>query len=212
LGVDPIQNRLDRTLDVEGERGCSLRRVHRIPRKARTFGDGRTQRSNYRLARQEREDPSEVDLVRATAVQEDEKRTIWGDGLRPDDASRIDGNRWFHSSISSRSLQVAHRCAARRGRVGRRQAPTAPRQASPSDSPQRTAVRCGVQISARNQLTGVISAIEDGAVMSIVVILLPGGEEVVASITKGSVDRLHLEVGQPATAIIKSTDVIIAIE
>jgi molybdopterin-binding protein len=69
-----------------------------------------------------------------------------------------------------------------------------------------------VQISARNQLTGVISAIEDGAVMSIVVILLPGGEEVVASITKGSVDRLHLEVGQPATAIIKSTDVIIAIE
>jgi molybdopterin-binding protein len=74
------------------------------------------------------------------------------------------------------------------------------------------AVRCGVQISARNQLVGVISSIEDGAVMSIVVIRLPGGEEVVASITKGSVDRLHLEVGQPATAIIKSTDVIIAVE
>jgi len=48
--------------------------------------------------------------------------------------------------------------------------------------------------------------------MSIVVIRLSGGEEVVASITKGSVDRLHLEVGQAATAIIKSTDVIIAIE
>ena len=69
-----------------------------------------------------------------------------------------------------------------------------------------------MQISARNQLAGVISSVEDGAVMSIVVIRLPGGEEVVASITKGSVDRLHLEVGQPATAIIKSTDVIIAIE
>jgi molybdopterin-binding protein len=76
----------------------------------------------------------------------------------------------------------------------------------------RSVVRCSVQISARNQLAGVISSIEDGAVMSIVVIRLPGGEEVVASITKGSVDRLHLEVGQPATAIIKSTDVIIAIE
>lgn len=73
-------------------------------------------------------------------------------------------------------------------------------------------VRCGVQISARNQLTGVIASIEDGAVMSIVVIRLPGGEEVVSSITKGSVDRLQLEVGQVATAIIKSTDVIIAVD
>jgi molybdate transport system regulatory protein len=73
-------------------------------------------------------------------------------------------------------------------------------------------VRCSVQISARNQLAGVIASIEDGAVMSIVVIRLPGGEEVASSITKGSVHRLHLEVGQPATAIIKSTDVIIAVE
>jgi molybdate transport system regulatory protein len=69
-----------------------------------------------------------------------------------------------------------------------------------------------MQISARNQLVGVVSSVEDGAVMSIVVIRLPGGEEVVASITKGSVDRLRLEVGQSATAVIKSTDVIIAVE
>jgi molybdopterin-binding protein len=75
-----------------------------------------------------------------------------------------------------------------------------------------SALRSGVQISARNQLTGVVASIEDGAVMSIVVIRLPGGEEVVASITKGSVDRLHLVVGQPATAIVKSTDVIIAVD
>lgn len=47
--------------------------------------------------------------------------------------------------------------------------------------------------------------------MSIVVIRLPGGEEVVSSITKDSVDRLQLSVGQEATAIIKSTDVIIAV-
>ena len=73
-------------------------------------------------------------------------------------------------------------------------------------------VRYGVQISARNQLAGVIASIEDGAVMSIVVIRLPGGEELVSSITKDSVDRLDLEVGQQATAIIKSTDVMIAVE
>jgi molybdopterin-binding protein len=85
----------------------------------------------------------------------------------------------------------------------------APRRVKSTDLP---VVRSGVQISARNQLTGVIASIEDGAVMSIVVIRLPGGEEIVSSITKGSVDRLHLEVGQPATAIIKSTDVMIAVE
>jgi molybdopterin-binding protein len=69
-----------------------------------------------------------------------------------------------------------------------------------------------MQISARNQLVGIVAAIEEGAVMSIVVIRLPNGEELVSSITKDSVDRLKLRVGQQAVAVIKSTDVMIAVD
>jgi molybdate transport system regulatory protein len=77
---------------------------------------------------------------------------------------------------------------------------------------KRGLVRSGVQISARNQLVGIVASIEEGAVMSIVVIRLPNGEELVSSITKESVDRLQLTVGQKAIAVIKSTDVMIAID
>jgi molybdopterin-binding protein len=69
-----------------------------------------------------------------------------------------------------------------------------------------------MRISARNQLTGTITSIEDGAVTSIVVIRLHGGEEVVASITKRSVERLELQVGDEVTAIVKSSDVMVGKE
>jgi molybdopterin-binding protein len=69
-----------------------------------------------------------------------------------------------------------------------------------------------MQIRARNQLTGVVEGIEDGIVTSIVTIRLPGGEEIVASMTKESVESLGLAIGGPATAIIKSSDVVVAVD
>ena len=65
-----------------------------------------------------------------------------------------------------------------------------------------------MQISARNQLTGKIKRLTPGAVMSEVVVDI-GGQEVVAMITKASVDRLALATGDSVVAIIKSTDVMI---
>lgn len=69
-----------------------------------------------------------------------------------------------------------------------------------------------MRLSARNQLTGTVSAVQVGAVMATVTIQLDGGQEVVASITKDSVDALALAVGDAVTAVIKSTEVMVGKE
>jgi molybdate transport system regulatory protein len=69
-----------------------------------------------------------------------------------------------------------------------------------------------VQLSARNQLTGTVASVEDGAVMTIVKVDLGGGQTVTASVTKESVADLGLSVGSPVTAIIKSTEVMLGVE
>ncbi len=67
-----------------------------------------------------------------------------------------------------------------------------------------------MQLSARNQLPGRVSGIHTDAVMAEVDIELPGGLSIVAAITRASVERLQLRVGDQVSAIIKSTEVIVA--
>jgi len=67
-----------------------------------------------------------------------------------------------------------------------------------------------MRISARNQLPGTVVAVEQGAVMSTVRIRLSGGEEVVAAITRDSVESLGIAVGDEVVAVIKSTSVMVA--
>lgn len=70
-----------------------------------------------------------------------------------------------------------------------------------------------MRLSTRNQLTGTISEVNLGSVMAIVKIRLDGGDQIVtSSITKDAALDLGLEVGQPATAFIKSTEVTIGVE
>jgi molybdate transport system regulatory protein len=69
-----------------------------------------------------------------------------------------------------------------------------------------------MRISARNQLAGTVKAVEHGSVMSTVVIVLQGGQEVVAAITKDSALALELAAGDAVTAVIKSTEVMVAKE
>lgn len=64
-------------------------------------------------------------------------------------------------------------------------------------------------ISARNQLTGTVKSVQDGAVNGLVTIDVDG-TEVVASITMGSIKRLGLEAGKKVIAIIKASSVMIA--
>ncbi len=67
-----------------------------------------------------------------------------------------------------------------------------------------------MELSARNQLPGRIRAIRTGSIMAEVDIELPGGLAVVAAITRASVERLQLQVGDQVSAIIKSTEVMVA--
>jgi molybdopterin-binding protein len=69
-----------------------------------------------------------------------------------------------------------------------------------------------MRLSTRNQLTGTVASIEDGAVMSIVKVDLDGGQQIVASITKDAVVELGLKAGDACTALVKSTEVMIGIE
>ena len=66
-----------------------------------------------------------------------------------------------------------------------------------------------MRLSARNQLDGTVIRVEHGAVMSTVVVGLPGGQEIVSAITKDSAKDLGLKEGDSVKAIIKSTEVII---
>ena len=65
-----------------------------------------------------------------------------------------------------------------------------------------------MQLSARNQLKGTVRSVKTGSVMAEVVLDV-AGNELVAVITKGSVDRLGLKVGDQVTAIVKSTEIMI---
>ncbi len=69
-----------------------------------------------------------------------------------------------------------------------------------------------MRLSTRNQLTGTISAIDVGSVMTIVKVDLDGGQKVTASVTKDAVEELGLAVGMPVTALIKSTEVMLGVE
>jgi molybdopterin-binding protein len=69
-----------------------------------------------------------------------------------------------------------------------------------------------MKISARNILKGTVKSVEHGAVNSEVVIELPGGTEVVSIITKKSAEGLGLASGKSVFAVIKSSDVMIAVD
>jgi molybdopterin-binding protein len=66
-----------------------------------------------------------------------------------------------------------------------------------------------MQLSARNQLKGRVTAIESDSIMSEVVINI-GGIDICSTITTNSVERLGLCIGDEATAIIKASEVIIS--
>lgn len=69
-----------------------------------------------------------------------------------------------------------------------------------------------MRISARNQLKGTVKQVEHGAVNSEVTIELPGGIEIVSIITKQSAEQLQIAVGRAVYALVKASDVMIAID
>ena len=67
-----------------------------------------------------------------------------------------------------------------------------------------------MKISARNQLVGKVAEIKEGAVNAIVALEIAGGKKISATISLDAVKELGLSVGAEATAVIKSTSVMVA--
>jgi molybdopterin-binding protein len=64
-------------------------------------------------------------------------------------------------------------------------------------------------LSARNQFKGTIKSVHLGEVMAEVVVAV-GELEIVSAITRGSAERMDLNLGDEVWAVIKSTEVLIA--
>jgi molybdopterin-binding protein len=69
-----------------------------------------------------------------------------------------------------------------------------------------------MKISARNVLKGKVKSVNHGAVNSEIVVELPGGAEVVSIITKTSAEHLLLAQGSQVYAVIKASNVMIAVD
>jgi molybdopterin-binding protein len=69
-----------------------------------------------------------------------------------------------------------------------------------------------MKISARNVLQGKVKSVTVGAVNTEVIIELAGGAQVVSVITKTSADSLGLAVGKDVYAVIKASNVMVAVD
>jgi molybdopterin-binding protein len=68
-----------------------------------------------------------------------------------------------------------------------------------------------MRISARNQLAGTVKKINEGAAIANVEVDV-GGQRVVASITVEAARELGLREGAQVTAIVKASDVMLAVD
>ena len=69
-----------------------------------------------------------------------------------------------------------------------------------------------MKLSARNQLKGKITEVQEGAVNTIVKINVGNGNILTADITMQSVKELNLAVGKEVVAVIKATNVMVGVE
>ena len=69
-----------------------------------------------------------------------------------------------------------------------------------------------MKISARNILKGKVKQVKAGAVNTEVIVELPGKIEIVSIITKESAQNLKLAKGKAVYAVIKASNVMIAVD
>jgi len=70
--------------------------------------------------------------------------------------------------------------------------------------------RLSMQISARNQIVGIVDKIIKGDVNANVIILPKSGHEIFANVSLSSIEDLHVKKGQELIAIFKSSNVLVA--
>lgn len=69
-----------------------------------------------------------------------------------------------------------------------------------------------MKISARNVIKGKVVEIEEGAVNSKIIIDIGGGNKITSVITCEAVKELGLSVGSTAYAVVKASNVMLAVE
>ncbi|HNV46407.1 MAG TPA: molybdopterin-binding protein [Spirochaetota bacterium] len=69
-----------------------------------------------------------------------------------------------------------------------------------------------MKISARNVIKGTVKKIIKGAVNSEIVVEIPGGSEIISVITNESTEGLGLAVGKSVYAVVKASNVMIAVD
>lgn len=69
-----------------------------------------------------------------------------------------------------------------------------------------------MKLSARNVLNGTVISVNHGVVNSEVILQLPGGAQLVSIITRQSAEDLKLEPGVEAYAVVKASNVMIAVD
>jgi len=69
-----------------------------------------------------------------------------------------------------------------------------------------------MKLSARNQLKATVRSVTHGAVNSEVVLELPGGAQLVSIITRSSAESLGLEPGSEAYAVVKASNIMVAVD
>lgn len=69
-----------------------------------------------------------------------------------------------------------------------------------------------MRLSTRNQLPGTVTSIHTGEAMAVIKVELAGGQTITSAITKDAADDLGLAVGSAVTVLVKSTEVMLAVD
>jgi molybdate transport system regulatory protein len=69
-----------------------------------------------------------------------------------------------------------------------------------------------MKLSTRNQLPGTVESVQSGEAMAVVKVTLAGGQSITSSITKDAAQDLGLAAGVAVTVLVKSTEVMLAVE
>lgn len=69
-----------------------------------------------------------------------------------------------------------------------------------------------MEVSARNALKGTVKKVVTGAVNDEITIEVAPGVEVVSIITRASAERLNLSEGKEVYAVVKASDVMVAVD
>jgi len=69
-----------------------------------------------------------------------------------------------------------------------------------------------MRLSTRNQLAGTVESVTAGEAMAVVKVVLDGGQTITSAITREAAQDLGLAPGTKVTALVKSTEVMLATE